>query len=178
MGEQQSSDLGEARAARVVAMTQPGEQRPPSSPPSPAPPRRAEGPDRLRPGSLPVALAEAMLVALVSAVAWAFVRGVLEFPGVLAVAVIGGWLIGEVLWSVRAHPVVAAVIAVGAWVLGLVLTWITAMALLPESSRTFVERLQHTPFLEWLGPQFGWLEVAGLVLYVVAALVGARPRSG
>lgn len=158
-------------------MTTPGEQRPPSSSPPPAPARRMEGPDRFRPASVPVAFAEAALVALVSAAAWAFVKGVLEFPGVLAIAVVGGWLIGEVLWSVRVHPAVAGVVAFLTWVLGLVLTWIIAMALLQESARTFVERLQNTPFLDWLGPQFGWLEIAGLVLYVVAALFGARPRS-
>jgi fructose-specific phosphotransferase system IIC component len=124
-----------------------------------------------------VALGEALLVAFLSALAWAFLKGVLEFPGALAVAVIGGWLIGEVLWSVRVHPAVAAGVAVATWIAGLVLTWMTAMALLPESTRSFVERLQNTPFLEWLGPQFGWLEVGGLVLYVVAALYGARPRS-
>lgn len=158
-------------------MTQPGEQRPSSPPPATAPRRRPDGPDRLRPRSLPLALLEAALVALVSALAWAFLKGVLEFPGALIVAVVGGWLIGEVLWSVRAHPLIAAAVAVGAWLVGLVLTWMTAMALLPESTRTFVGRLENTPFLEWLGPQLGWLEVAGLVLYVVAALVGARPRS-
>ena len=124
-----------------------------------------------------MALGEALLVAFLSALAWAFLKGVLEFPGALAVAVIGGWLIGEVLWSVRVHPAVAAGVAVATWIAGLVLTWMTAMALLPESTRSFVERLQNTPFLEWLGPQFGWLEVGGLVLYVVAALYGARPRS-
>ena len=158
-------------------MTTPGEQRPPSSSPLPPPARRMEGPDRFRPGSVPVAVAEAALVALVSAAAWAVVKGVLEFPGVLAIAVVGGWLIGEVLWSVRIHPAVAGVVAFLAWALGLVLTWLIAMALLQESARTFVERLQNTPFLDWLGPQFGWLEITGLVLYVVAALFGARPRS-
>jgi hypothetical protein len=158
-------------------MNVPGEQRPPSSSPSPPATRRSEGPDRLRPGSVPVALAEAAAVALVSAAAWAFVKGVLEFPGALAIAVIGGWLIGEVLWSVRLHPLVAAVIASLAWAVGLVLTWMIAMALLQESTRSFLERLQGTPFLEWLGPQFGWLEIAGLVLYVGGALLGARTRS-
>ena len=157
-------------------MTHPGEQGPPSTAPAPAPRRRLDGPDRFRPRGLPLALLEAGLVALISAVAWAFLTGVLEFPGALIVAVIGGWLIGEVLWSVRAHPLLAVAIAAAAWFVGLVLTWMTAMALLPESTRTFVERLQNTPFLDWLGPQFGWLEIAGLVLYVVAALVGARPR--
>ena len=157
-------------------MTQPGEHRPASSTPAP-PVRRVEGADRFRPRSMPVALAEAALVAFISAVVWAFFKGVLEFPGVLAVAVVGGWLMGEILWSVRAHPLIAAVMAGLAWLVGLVFTWMTAMALLQESTRTFVERLQHTPFLDWLSPQFGWLEVAGLVLYVVAALFGARPRS-
>lgn len=159
-------------------MTQPGEQRPPATPAAASPRRPAAGPERFRPSSLPMALIEAALVALLSAVAWAFLKGVLEFPGALIVSVIGGWLIGEVLWSVRAHPAVAAGIAAAAWFVGLVFTWIIAMALLPESTRTFVERLQTTPFLEWLGPQFGWLEIGGLVLYVGAALVGARPRSG
>ena len=124
-----------------------------------------------------MALGEAVFVGLLSALTWAFLKGILEFPVALGVAVIGGWLIGEVLWSVRAHPLLAAVIAAGAWVTGLVLTWVTAMALLPASSRSFGERLQHTPFLDWLSPQFGWLELAGLALYVVAALFGARPRS-
>jgi hypothetical protein len=140
--------------------------------------RRASGPDRLRPRSLPVALVQAGLVAFVAALMWAFLKGVLEFPGALGVAVVGGWLMGEVLWSVRANPLVAAAVAGLAWVLGLVFTWLTALALLPESSRSFVERVQGTPFLEWLSPQFGWLEMAGLVLYVVAALLGARPRAG
>jgi hypothetical protein len=53
----------------------------------------------------------------------------------------------------------------------------TAMALLQASTRTFLERLSSTPFVDWLSPQFGWLETAGLVLYIVAALYGARPRS-
>ncbi len=157
-------------------MTEPGDRRPTSSTPPP-PVHHVEGPDRFRPRSLRVALAEAVLVALLSAVAWAFLKGVLEFPGVLAVAVVGGWLIGQILWSVRAHPVVAVLIAALSWLVGLMLTWMTAMALLQESTRTFVERLQHTPFLDWLSPQLGWLEVAGLVLYVLAALFGARPRS-
>lgn len=177
MGEQQSSDLAADGAARVVTMTEPGERRPPSTAAAP-PARRPDGPDRFRPSSLPLALGEAVVVALLSALAWAFLKGVLEFPGALAVAVVGGWLIGEILWSVRAHPAVAAVVSVAAWLVGLVLTWMTAMALLPESSRTFIERLQSTSFLDWLSPQFGWLETAGLVLYVLSALFGARPRSG
>jgi hypothetical protein len=156
-------------------MSQPGERRPPDATPLPRP-RSASGPDRLRPASLPVALLEATLVGLVAAFLWAFIHGVLEFPGALAVAVIGGWLIGEVLWSVHAHPLVAAAMAALAWLAGLLLSWVVAMALIQESSRTLLGRLQATPFLEWLGPQFGWLQLVGLMLYVGAALYGARPR--
>lgn len=121
---------------------------------------------------------EAALVGVLAATAWALIKGILEFPGVLAVAVVAGWAIGAVLWQVRATPLLAALIAAGAWLLGLVLTWLVAMAILPSSSRTFGERVEGTPFLEWQAPQFGVIEVLGLVLYVAAALYGARPRSG
>lgn len=123
------------------------------------------------------AVLEAMLIGLLAAVIWALIKGLLEFPGVLAVAVVAGWAIGAVLWQVRASPLMAALIAGAAWLLGLVLAWLVAMAILPGSSRTFLERIEATPFLEWQGPQFGAIEVLGLVLYVGAALYGARPRS-
>lgn len=114
---------------------------------------------------------------LLAAIAWAFLKGILEFPGVLALAVVAGWAMGAILWQVRAHPALAALLAVLAWLLGLVLTWLVSMAILPASSRTFLERVEGTPFLEWLEPQFGAIELVGLVLYVVAALYGARPRT-
>jgi hypothetical protein len=117
-----------------------------------------------------------VVVAGLGAGAWAVVKGVLEFPGVLAIAVVAGWGIGTLLWQVRLNPLLAALIAGGAWLAGLVLTWLVAMAILPGSSRTFFERVEHTPFLDWLAPQFGIVEIVGLGLYVVAALYGARPR--
>ena len=124
-----------------------------------------------------MAVVEALLVGLAAAVAWALLKGVLEFPGVLAVAVVAGWAIGAVLWQVRATPLLAALIAAVTWLAGLLLTWLVALAILPGSSRTFLERVEATPFLEWQAPQFGVIEVVGLVLYLVAALYGARPRS-
>jgi hypothetical protein len=132
---------------------------------------------RLRPRTLAVALAETAVVGLLGASAWAVIKAILEFPGVLAVAVIAGWAIGAILWMVRAHPLLAAAMAAGAWLLGLVLTWLVSLAILPASSRTFTERVAGTPFVDWLAPQFGAMEIAGLVLYVGAALYGARPRS-
>ncbi len=124
-----------------------------------------------------MAVLEATLVGPLAAVVWALLKGVLEFPGVLAVAVVAGWAIGALLWQVRARPALAALIAATTWLLGLVLTWLVSMAILPGSSRTFLERVEATPFLEWQAPQFGVIEALGLVLYVVAALYGARPRS-
>jgi hypothetical protein len=124
-----------------------------------------------------VALSEALLVALLAATAWALIKGILEFPGVLAVAVVAGWAIGALLWQVKASPLLAAAIAAAAWLVGLILTWLLAMAMLPNSSRTFMERVEGTPFLEWQAPQAGIVEILGLVLYVLAALYGARPRS-
>jgi hypothetical protein len=121
---------------------------------------------------------EALAVALLAAVVWALLKGILEFgAGLLGVAVVGGWAIGAVFWQVRASPILAGVIAMVAWVVGLILTWLLAMAILPNSSRTFLERVEATPFTVWLSPQFGFIEISGLILYVVAALYGARPRS-
>ncbi len=114
---------------------------------------------------------------MAAAVTWALITGLLEFAGVLAVALIGGWAIGALLWQVRASPLLAALIAAGAWLVGLVLTWLVAMAVLPGSSRTFLERVENTPFLEWQAPQFGLVEALGLGLYVAGALYGARPRA-
>jgi len=156
-------------------MTTPGEQRPAEH--APAPISEETGWARLRPRSTAMAVVEALLVGLAAAVAWALLKGVLEFPGVLAVAVVAGWAIGAVLWQVRATPLLAALIAAVTWLAGLLLTWLVALAILPGSSRTFLERVEATPFLEWQAPQFGVIEVVGLVLYLVAALYGARPRS-
>ena len=73
---------------------------------------------------------------------------------------------GEALWSVRANPLIAAAIAGLAWLVGLVLSWLVAMALLPESAH-----VRGAPAEDALPgmdrPQFGWLELAGLALFVV-----------
>ncbi len=116
-------------------------------------------------------------MAALAALAWALLKGILEFgAGLLGVAVVGGWAIGALLGRAHANLLLAVAIAALAWVGGLLLTWLLAMAMLPGSSRTFLERVEGTPFLDWLTPQLGLLQVAGLVLYVVAALYGARAR--
>ncbi len=157
-------------------MIEPGERRPAAAGVTPPSPPRSSG-VRLRPRSLSVAVVEALAVASLAAVAWALLKGIFELgPGLLAVAVLGGWVIGTLLYQVRATPLLAAAISALAWLAGLILTWVVAMSILPGSSRTFMERIEGTPLLDWLAPQFGPLEIAGLALYVLAALYGARPR--
>jgi hypothetical protein len=159
-------------------MTEPGERRPPGTAPRAVAARGAGGRwERLRPTSLGVALVETLGVALLAALLWALLLGILELSvGLLAVALLGGWSIGAVLRQGRRSPLLAGSIGALAWALSLVLTWLLAMAILPGSSRTLAERIEATPFLEWLTPQFGLLEIAGLVLFVAGAAYAAWPR--
>ena len=120
----------------------------------------------------------ALGVALLAAVAWALLRGILELgPGLLALAALAGWAIGALLYQVRGPVLLAVGIAILAWVAGLVGTWLVSMAILPGSSRSFIERLEATPFLDWMQPQLSLLEIGGLILFVLAAAYGARTRS-
>lgn len=178
MSVHQSSDYGAVVAATVVGMSEAGDPRPPRSTPPAAPGHPGSAPSRFRPQSLAAALVEALAVALVAALAWGVLKGILELGvGLLAVAVAGGWAIGAVMRMGRGSPLLAIGIAMLAWLGGLLCTWLIAMAILPGSARSFFERIAATPFLDWLSPQFGLVEIAGLVVYMAAAAYGAR-RSG
>lgn len=158
------------------AMGEPGDQRlriAAASPP-PTPGRGARG-GRPWLASPVVAVSLAIGVALMSAAAWAVLRGILELGATsLVVAGLGGWGIGVALRQAKWPALLAAAMGAGAWLLGLILTWLLAMALLPGSSRTFLERVEGTPFIDWLWPQLGLLELAGLVLYAGVAAYAAR----
>jgi hypothetical protein len=160
-------------------MSEPGEHRPPGMGVPTARSRRATGPiDRLNPRSSVGAIVLALGLAVLTALGWALLRGILELTiGLLAVAGFGGWAIGAALRIAPRARLLAAAIAAGTWVAGLVSTWLVAMAILPGSSRTFFERVEHTPFVDWLSPQFGLLELAGLLLLVGAAVMAAGPRA-
>jgi len=126
------------------------------------------------------------LVAVVVVVAvGALLRGILDLSGgVIAVAIAGGWVIGTAVrrgaWAGRPHrassaPVIwAAILGALCWLVGLVGTWLVAMAILPGSSRTFLERLAATPFLDWLAPQLGLADLLSLLLFVGFGWFGAR----
>ena len=139
-------------------------------------PRGRDRLGRLRARSPAAAIALAITVALVAAVVWALLRSVLELGiGLFAVAALGGWIVGATLRQMHNAALLAVGIAAGGWFVGLLLTWLVSMAILPGSTRTFLGRIEGTPFLDWLSPQFGLLEVAALVVWVGAAAYAARP---
>lgn len=114
-------------------------------------------------------------MALLTAAGWAILRGIFELgPGSLVLAFLGGWGIGVWLRRAKGSALLAGMVGLGAWLLGLVFTWLLALAVLPGSSRTYLERIEGTPFPDWLAPQFGPLEIAGLVLWVGTAAYSAR----
>ncbi|MFV2062406.1 MAG: hypothetical protein ACC726_02690 [Chloroflexota bacterium] len=156
-------------------MVEPGDRKPASSVDAQESPAR--GGDAA-PRSFAAAVALSIAVMLLAAVAWALLHKILELGvGMLAVAVLGGWGIGATLRGARASSVLAAALAASAWLLGLIFSWMVALAILQSSSRTFLERLQNTSFLDWMAPQFGLLEIVGLIVYVAVAAYVARRRT-
>lgn len=104
--------------------------------------------------------------------------------GLIAISVLGGWLIGVAVrtgaWSGRPHRpsraplALAASLGLGTWIAGLVLAWLLSMLILPGSTRPFLDRLTAIPFLDWLGPQLGPLDLLRLVLLVGVAWATAH----
>lgn len=138
-----------------------------------------ERPDRAR------ALILGVLVGIVVAIAAALLRSILDLTaGLLALAVAGGWAVGAAVrrgaWAGLPHRASAVPEVLGwllgalTWVAALVLSWLVAMAILPASDRTYLERLAGTPFLDWLAPQLGLADVLGLVLAALLGWIGAR----
>ena len=116
-------------------------------------------------------------VALVAAVAWSILRGILELSvGLLVVSALGGWGIGATLRRSLPSMPLAVTLGVGAWVASLVLTWlVTRMTLL--SDRDLIGRLTQTPFLDFTAQQFGVLELLSLLLFAGSAAYGVRRPS-
>jgi hypothetical protein len=147
------------------------------------PPDRV-APDATQPDMMRAALFGGAAAVLAAGFA-AALNAVVNIPiGVLVVAALGGWLIGRAArhgaWSGRAHvprrgPIVLAVIlALGAWLASEVGAYALSLALLSDSVRTFPERIAGLPFLDWLGPQFGPLEILSLFLLAGLAWFSSR----
>jgi hypothetical protein len=124
-------------------------------------------------------------VGILVAVAGGLFRSILDLTGgLVALAVAGGWGVGAAVrrgaWAGLPHRRSAVPGSLGlmlgalTWVAALVVAWIVAMAILPGSERTLLERLAATPFLDWLAPQLGLADVLGLVLAASFGWFGAR----
>jgi len=122
---------------------------------------------------------------LVVALLGALLRGILDLSGgIIAVAVGGGWAIGAAVrlgaWGGQLHRASSAPTLTGAilgalcWLASLVGAWVVAMAILPGSSRGFLDRLVATPFLDWMGPQLGLADMLSLLLFAGFAWFGTR----
>jgi hypothetical protein len=135
--------------------------------------------------SLGLATAAGLGVAAVVAVVLGILSAVFDLTaGLLAAAGLGGWLIGVVVRapSVEVDPasqrgkraLVAAACGAFAWLGGLVASWLVSMVILQGSTRSFTDRLAATPFLDWVGPQLGLLDLLDLALLVGVAWRTAR----
>jgi hypothetical protein len=119
--------------------------------------------------------AAGMLTALLAAI----LHALSITMGLIALSVLGGWLIGVGVrtgaWSGRPHlpsrvPLaLAAGLGLATWIAGLVLAWLLSQAILPGSSRSYLDRLSATPFPDWVGPQLGALDLLRLLLLVGVA---------
>ncbi|MET0771654.1 MAG: hypothetical protein ABWZ82_01100 [Candidatus Limnocylindrales bacterium] len=138
-----------------------------------------ERPDMVR------ALILGAFAGILVAIGAGLLRSVLDLTaGLLALAVAGGWVVGAAVrrgaWAGLPHRASAApevlglLLGAATWVAGLVMAWVVAMAILPGSERSLLERLGGTPFLDWLAPQLGLADVLGAVLAAVLGWLGAR----
>jgi hypothetical protein len=179
-------------AADVSARSDVGPAAIPGGEVIPAQRRLARPPgDRYRTPALPPVkerpdLGRATLLGLAGALAYvvpaALLLAVLSITaGLVAIAVLGGWLIGAGVrtgaWHGLAHRpskaplALAAVLGAVAWLAGLVLAWLISQAMLPTSTRPYLDRLVATPFPDWIAPQLAPLDYLVLVILVIVAWV-------
>ena len=68
----------------------------------------------------------------------------------------------------------AVVLALAAWLATEIGAYLLSLALLPDSVRSLPERIATLSFLDWLGPQFGPLEILSLFLLAGLAWFASR----
>jgi hypothetical protein len=125
-----------------------------------------------------------VLVSVVYGVLWG---GLGITFGLIAVSAVGGAGVGVAVrwgaWGASPHRSSPAPERLGlllgavTWAGCMVASWLVAMATLPASARSLLDRLSSNPFLDWLGPQLGALELFDLALLAGVAWVSARSAS-
>ncbi len=132
------------------------------------------------------ALAFGVAVAIAVAVVWALLYGLFDVTaGLLAVAAVGGWLIGASVrhgaWGGAAHEpdarlrAAAAVLGGGAWLVGSFLAYVVSLLTrIPESQASLAQRMANVPFPQFVAEQQGAIAVVQLALLVLLAWRAAR----
>lgn len=125
-----------------------------------------------------------VLTAIGLSVVWVIPAVILDNAGLLALAAVGGWVLGTVVrratWGGSAHPpdrsgaLIAATLGALTWLGGTFLDYVASLALVPGSALTLRERLAGEPFPTWLAPQLLPLGVVELLLIGVIAWRSAR----
>lgn len=129
--------------------------------------------------SMPRRVMLALGMAVLAALAWAVLRGILDLSvGLLVVAGAGGWGIGAALRELPRGRLLGASLGLAAWLSSLLLTWLVTRLVLPGSSLGFTERLAQTGFLDYTLQQAGALELASLALFAGGALFSGSAARG
>ncbi|MDQ3937318.1 MAG: hypothetical protein M3253_01410 [Chloroflexota bacterium] len=123
-----------------------------------------------------------VLTAAGVAVAYGVLLQLLDW-GMIAVAVVGGWLIGRATnrgawrdaahWPSRALSLLAAVLGLFAWLGGFFVAYLLSRALL-DSDLSFVDRLADFPFLAYLAARYDLAQGAALLAMIVMGWRSAR----
>jgi hypothetical protein len=117
-----------------------------------------------------------LLVALGTALVWAFLSAGLGFhPGLLVVAAFGGWLIGASVRPIGAGSWrIAVVLAVATWVLASILDFAFSQILLPGAVTPLASRLTPGAYLDYLSGTFDVIAAISIALLVLVAWRSAR----
>lgn len=107
--------------------------------------------------------------------------------GLIAVALMGGWIIGAGVrhgaWRGASHQparvlqLLGAVLATGAWFGGAFVAYVVSRALLPESDLSLAERLADVSFADYIGQQYeaaGGVHAAALAALTIMGWRSAR----
>jgi hypothetical protein len=123
----------------------------------------------------------ALVVAVIYGVLWGAVQ---LYLGLIAVAVMGGWLIGAGVrrgaWRSGQHlpdvrlRLLSAGLALAAWLGGAFVAWVSSRALLPQSTLDLAERLAELGFTEYFVQVYDIVHGAAAAVMVFMAWRTAR----
>jgi len=125
------------------------------------------------------------LAAVFVAVVYGLLWGVVQlYLGLIAVAVMGGWLIGAGVrrgaWREGQHlpdvrlRILSGTLGLAAWLGGAFVAWLSSRAVLPDSSLSLVERLAELGFTDYFVQVYDIVHGVAAVVMVFIAWRTAR----